>query len=709
MKPMRVFPFFLLLLLNGNLRAQVPPTVDPVEFCTEYEYLFRKQVSRFYPLPDSLIALFENDWDWRGLSANTDLEWTPEFIARYADKWVWHELLMNPSIVWTETLIETYREHHEFNWYYLSRNPTLPLTAAFLDRYAEKLNWSCICENPTFKRQKNLVRQYKKRCAVLPPSEPYKQPPADLIDTYLRYGDAWKKRSMFIQPSDTVPAELYLIRSRSIHSLDFSLLKKYPNAWNWHMLDRCKLLPWSLELLREYNSPDGLVGLGANEGIYETTFSPFLSNEFISAVLQQLSPPEITSFYILQESTDEFGLIPGVTTSKGYQEPFFDSNLLYNKLSDSMPPVDFILGGIYEPPLRFADLHDWGHSRPFRSAAITVSPKMKAVLEKFKLPPHRFYPISLSLEDKRYGRGARQYYVFHIAECDYQYLDYAQVQFHWSQRRYKPGRRQMDIGAPLEQQLTSEQDYLELRDSIIKAGPPFPNFQPREYIWDADFDVMACEAEEPLTPIWVSEDVKKALEQAGVTGIKFEKVRAARPRMLGTETPEHRLRNADILAAIKLDYATRPPEPEQRSVVNYRKDCRWRDSVLAQKGIVRQLRKNQPLPETTDPVERKLREKELAWDVVLPDAYRKAVALMKFPRHKLPFLHYEFYHIDRVEQVGDEWHKNYPFTVRAVLIAWNGVGDYLGFLLKPGSTYELDDTVYEFLHETGEVKPVGKL
>lgn len=708
---MRVFPFFLLLLLNGNLRAQVPPTVDPVEFCTEYEYLFRKQVSRFYPLPDSLIALFENDWDWRGLSANTDLEWTPEFIARYADKWVWHELLLNPGIVWTDSLIEQYRNRHDFRWYSLSVNPALPVSDSLLRRYAGQFVWRGLCKNPAFNRDKELASRYKNYCDALPVSEPEAPPPADRIDTYLEYGDAWKKRTQPQRAAKAIPLELDTIRHKNIQQLDLALLRKYPQAWEWYLLDRCPLLPWSPDLLADLSSWRNYTSWEYNTGIFEKIYAPFLSDALISTVMRRLYPPGQTQFFMLQEEDDRYGIIPFITTANGPYDTVFSTTLQFDRLSDSLPAVYVSLGGIYNPPLRFADMHGWGYLHPYRSAARIISPKVKSVLERFNIPPHRFHPVALHIDDSRYGRDTALYYVFHIAECDFQYLDYTQTSFYWSQVYFKSGRFIEELIDSLPYRLTAAQDYLNIRDSIRSLGSSLSplRFEPREYIWKADFDIMACLKEHVLYAIWVSEDVKTALELAGVTGIKFEKVRAARPRMLGAETPEHRLRNADVLAAIKLDYATRPPEPAQRTVLNYQENCRWRDSVLAQKGIVRHLRKNQPLPETTDPVERKLREKELAWDVVLPDAYRKAVALMKFPRHKLPFLHYEFYHIDRVEQVGAEWHKNYPFTARAVLIAWNGVGDYLGFLLKPGSTYELDDTVYEFLHETGEVKPVGKL
>jgi hypothetical protein len=40
-----------------------------------------------------------------------------------------------------------------------------------------------------------------------------------------------------------------------------------------------------------------------------------------------------------------------------------------------------------------------------------------------------------------------------------------------------------------------------------------------------------------------------------------------------------------------------------------------------------------------------------------------------------------------------------------VLIAEDGGGDYLGYLLKPGSSFELSPVLYEFQHEIGDIVP----
>ena len=52
-----------------------------------------------------------------------------------------------------------------------------------------------------------------------------------------------------------------------------------------------------------------------------------------------------------------------------------------------------------------------------------------------------------------------------------------------------------------------------------------------------------------------------------------------------------------------------------------------------------------------------------------------------------------------------EFHVQNPETIKAVVIGENGLGDYLGLLLKKNSDYELAAKIWEFKHETGTVAP----
>jgi hypothetical protein len=57
-----------------------------------------------------------------------------------------------------------------------------------------------------------------------------------------------------------------------------------------------------------------------------------------------------------------------------------------------------------------------------------------------------------------------------------------------------------------------------------------------------------------------------------------------------------------------------------------------------------------------------------------------------------------------LEQIDPRWsEKSCPEAVRALLVAVDGHGDYLGYLLRSDSSTDLDDTLMHFHHETAEL------
>lgn len=697
----RFIAFFIFFSLLPSVASAQQDTVL-LRFAVAHEELFRKQVSRYYSLSEAMIEQYGEDWDWYGLSSNPNLPWSEALIERYADRWSWFQLQRNPGILWTDSLIRRYQGR--IDWLDLCQNPNLPLGKKFFQKYRKEINWYGMYYNPSFLKKERWVRRYRKNLAY--PVEPvYRPQPPYPAGQCMKYTPEWLER---YQPRDRkpLPEELRAVMDTPMRRISIDLLERYSDYWDWHLLLQCPDLPWSIPFVEKFWQPL-LYSSSMYDSplLFDNIYAKSLNDAVIDTVFQRLFPPGSVCFYGISAGKDRFGLLPDVCTDLGYRDTIIEKYLQFDSLRDSFPEHYFFLGRFFEPPVRFADYHDWGYSRPWRSAAIVVSEKVKDVLERFRLPPHRFYPIQLHLKDDRYGQAQRPYYIFHLQRCDYLYFDYDSLQFFW---RQPDDWKKTNQKEPVTTSIRSPDDYRQLEDSIQRSGPPFYSFSPESHRWKAGFDVMPCKSENGLNPVWVSEDVRVALEAAGAAGIKFEKVRLAKPRMLGAETEEHRAQNRLIIAAVQQEYTARGPEPEQPAVTAFLQACARRDSILAQRDVVRKLVDARALPQDTDPVLQRLRAKEIEWEVVLPEKYRQALPLRKFQSWRPEFRGYDFLGMERLSQIGQEWHKTHPFMVRGILIAENGVGDYLAFLLKPDSTYELDDTVYEIWHETGEIKPVGK-
>ncbi len=688
---MRIFFLLLTFFLFWHAASCQSNSSDMTNFFVENEYLFRMQVSRFYPLDREMLETYEEDWSWSLVSENTDIKWTDELLEKFSGLLDWNMLQRNPSILWDETRIQRHR--NIIDWFYLSQNPALPVSEAWIQNHKNEINWYFFSQNPAFTSQKALLRKFKNR-----------------IDTTFAR-PRYAKASYFFKQTE-VPAEMSAIRDLAADEVGEALIDRYFDYWRVEEMAGLPNFPWTLQRFRLLAPGVNHHQLGDNANVYRRLFKPYLTDDMVRSVMQRLNPPGVVRFYSLKQDKDALGLIPGFTTGKGYRDPFIEKNLEPDRLLDSLPSADFFLDGIYMPPLRFADIHEWSEGRSYQTATIAVSEKVKSVLERFRLPPHRFYPVDFQLNDARYGRETRRYYIFHIATCDFQYLDYDRVIFYWvKQISFNPGMRRFNLQGAIEQKIKSPQEYLAFRDSIAQHATPYRRFQPLEYTWNADLDVIACNAESSLYPIWVSEDVKAALGAAGVTGIGFRKVRKTHPRMTGAESAAHRARNAQIIESIRSEWAQKLPENEQLTVINFKKECAWRDSVLALYGLVKKYRKDHPVTAASGSLTAKLLQKEEEWDVLLPPKFFDMASRLTYTgtfRLLVSGLKCDLLSIDQMIKVGKEWTKWYPFTAKAVLFANDGAGNYLGFLLKPGSAFELGDTIYEF-DESGEVRDVGKL
>jgi hypothetical protein len=690
-------PLLAILLLTAMLATAQKLTPAFEEFCVRNQSLFLQQTSQFYPISVELLEKYPEEWSALDLSQNTRLPWSAAFIERFEARLELSSLLRNPSIIWDETLIDRYIRHKDFNWFALSQNPSLPLNESFLEKYANEIEWSAMQENPAFKNRKDLKKKFKSRLENQPALDTQKQ--RLLVNDYVEYKDPWLGVSLEDQIK-TLPQELQAIRLKPIKSLDTALLHRYEQIWDWYALSNCTELPWSMELIDRFSSK--WMGLNFNAGVYEQVFAPVLSDGNIQTLLTKLFPPDQVKFYVLDAGDDAFGITPGVESERGYFE-----KLLSSADQQASTPKRCTLGGIWEPPLRFVDVHDWGNDRPLNVNAITVSEKVKTVLERFQLPPHQFLPIDLMFKDLHYGADTQRYYILNITDCDHQLLDYSQAKFYrqvWKDYQYQNETQPSSFG------ISDAATFTAVQDSLQKLTPAI-FLTVRPHVWKAAYDVMVCDQESGIKTIWVSEDVKKALEIAGVVGAGFERVRKTPYRMLGLESAEHRRRNEAILNGLKLEYSAVPPTPTQRSVQKFLAACARRDSILSQKGMVKRAHASLPKPAKGSSAAL-LREKEAEWEVLLPAKYFQMASTLTYTtRFKLlvKILGYDLTSLENLSQIGDEWHKNHPHMVRGVIFAENGVGDALYFQLKPGSAFELDEVVYELLHETGETRAVGKL
>ena len=144
---------------------------------TEPKY-FLPALARHYPLPEALLKLYAHQWDWRLVSQNEAIAWTPELV-KALDVFVdWEHLAHNESLVLNDELFrrmkgKTLLRHHslwgvalaanletEEEWHHLSANPHFAWTIDFLRTHQEKLDWFLLSSNPGLPWAKGLYQPF---------------------------------------------------------------------------------------------------------------------------------------------------------------------------------------------------------------------------------------------------------------------------------------------------------------------------------------------------------------------------------------------------------------------------------------------------------------------------------------------------------------------------------------------------------------------
>jgi hypothetical protein len=440
---------------------------------------------------------------------------------------------------------------------------------------------------------------------------------------------------------------------------------------------------------------------------------PVLNNDVIENVCARLNPENVVKFYSLEDKMDEYGVlpnvrytIPGNPSYEAYRPVHAQWTAFFSNgdLDVPLPKVQFELSWFLRHPIRFADYHQWNYDDHY--PAIVVSGKMKRVLEQFKLPPHLFYKIELAITSDLFGTESRDYYILFVPEQDYLYYDYDKtVLVEDEDRKYEPNRSYhkpyydssyftRQTAMPYPAVISSPEDFLKAKEEL-SLRDPLKKLRPREYIWNADFDLISCKAENPRRSIWISEDLKKAMEIAGLEGVRFERVIETRPRMLGLETPERRKKNETILQSLQAEFLNAPPLPEQITIRNFRAAEAWAEEVRCNKGIVQKLFAGTPDYATDDAFLQKIREKEIEFDVVFPGWFIELLKNGKLPEAFSDFTLTPLEHIYCQQLVED-----LPLTVKSVVFAEYSTS-VLFLALKKDSLYELEDAIWQHEFDQG--------
>ena len=225
------------------------------------------------------------------------------------------------------------------------------------------------------------------------------------------------------------------------------------------------------------------------------------------------------NYYILTYSheTKEGMFIPSLNgkTVKNKEEFFNNKKCTPRTFYDKDYEFDYLTpmeeGEVKEEPKLIADFHMWIGKEPRKGLFYPVSKKFKELLNKHELPSHKFYNAKVLFKNEFYP-----YFVWHLLYEEYlDYIDFDKTSYNNlnSYRKLKHSKLEIkQFSSYDEMEEYSEEnwdDHWNYERLVMK-----PSFRDLDYCYIFGLGNGNI----------VSERLKIAIEEAGLTGIRFEPV-----------------------------------------------------------------------------------------------------------------------------------------------------------------------------------------
>jgi len=372
-------------------------------------------------------------------------------------------------------------------------------------------------------------------------------------------------------------------------------------------------------------------------------------------------------------------------------------------------------------PPRFPDLAGWSGDGAPHAKCLLVSMRLHALLTQFRLPAHRAYDVEARFPAHQHARFGDQRATYRLMHWpgDGQWLDSLDLvrtalritvrlqkdrpRYHrvFAAGSFETAAQVAQAAADFEKELPRTPGYVAPERALEHAAHVMAEaFQPAGVSRHGRAVLDMASAHwpvhlQPLDLLWlpdesaplVSDDLRQALASGGFTGMRFGKEwRTAFVQPAEMHGLAFRAERAALLSRVA---ASQDADPSEQSI-----------QVFAALQARRQALARQSIGVT---------------QLVLPAAYAELLRTGLpthadddldpqdprqwhwFPRERLRML----------DDIGDDgdWVASHPEAARALLVAQDDGGDFLGFLLRDGSDLELDGTLMHFMHETGEILP----
>jgi hypothetical protein len=535
------------------------------------------------------------------------------------------------------------RFHEELDWAALSENTAIAWDKDFIGKWEGKWLWHQLAMNPAIIWNDDMIKTFKKRLDTYYLVRNVNLPLSDeFIQKHL-------KSSHFVENNNYLTPEL----RKKYHDrlMPFPKPATEPDKLtelNVHelteILDHWEYSEAQPVLYEEYILPN----LTSVEALFENRFSSTQRWYFISAI-----------------NIDIHGLTPGYKGDPNNPFESYDYNRNISNHPESVV-LKFIPDSNSEGPDRMFEV--LRSNTIGRYAALLLSENIRAVLSKFTLPKHKYFQAEV--KPKKVKSNVSYFVLQFDFDTIYNDIDFQQTDFKFRRKTFSShtGWRAIRQKVSSLQELAEESKTL--RSSTDKIST-FIEILPTRFTIKSNFDVYTVD-----NRIIVNEFVKEALESNFPNQINF---RSAQLLNICTEPKDYERKRSRTISFSTRNDLFSVPEVEQHYIA--KKDRLERQSVQVDPSLIQ--------ADEFTAIQLKL-------NVIIPDN------LKRFLKSNSALGEYSILAIDRFYQ-QNEYSSTNPESFKAVIVGDNGIGDSIGVILEKDDDYRLQNVIYEFLHETGEI------
>lgn len=543
-----------------------------------------------------------------------------------------------------------------------------PFEKPFIDKYADELDWRKLSRNQSISWDFDFIVKYSNRFLW-----------RDLacnaginwtIDSMQRFKIIFDETKSWVslgQNPNLIVSEELLDRFKKIcvnednRTWTLELKAKYGNnVWPRFEQDKVKTID-----LSDLDKVLKKMGKCSNNNplLYSHVFLPIVQQTSIEEIFAGKINLNQKYYFMRPLRDDKEGLVPEFTV-KG-DNPFMDFSL--RGLFKLEKELRLVNSREQEGPDRLYDVAQFAMSF---NTILLISENVKKVLDQFKLPAHFYHEVDLQAKQVK---TTTKYYLLHLDfDTLTQDLDYTSQDFYyllWDDFSSNYG----EVEVPIRDFDAYHSARMELQEKVGGKTIVYPS----EYKLRTNFDIYSYSVYGHFV---VTEFVKGVLEKAFPGQIRFESAQLLNIRIDQSKYEEKRDVQIDLSGVKNVQWVRR-------------KD----DQFFFDKA--ERLKKDEPRLDLEQTGKDEFAQRELALNVLFPKALKSKIKKNKLKIEGYTILPLSEYYIN------NEFSEQYPETYQATIIAQNDYGDSVGLILEKRSDFMLQTKLYEFLHETGDVRP----